>query len=544
MTSSSSLTRAALCIASGLALALAFPKIDLSLFAWVAFVPLFYAIEGESLWRVFGWGWLAGFSFFVGSMYWIAIPLHDFADVRMSIAILPMLLLAAVLGIYSAIAIWAGEYSARRLRIPMVITMPIAWVAVEWVRTYFPIGFPWNLLGYALYQYLTLIQFAEFTGVYGISALIIFFNAVAYVVLFRRGRPRMQALSLTSATVLFVVLFGFGSYRLHELKGEPPQRSLRVAMVQANIAQSIKWNPNFLPQSFKVYEEESLGASKRGVDLIVWPEAAAAFPFQADDKYPPDFSDYAAYHDALLQLAKETGTPILFGAPAIAKRNGRYGQYNRADLVSAQGQLVAHYDKINLVPFGEYVPAREFLGYFVNRVVEGFGDMIPGTEQTLFTVKNAKLGVLICYESVFPNLTRREVKKGADVLVNITNDAWYGESSAPYQALAMATMRSVETKVPMIRTANTGISAIIKPSGQITARTPIFQRDTEIEDVGWRPVRTLYTIVGDLFSEICFALTIVGLLVAWFRPRKPTQLEAVVDQILAANPNGKSRQAS
>jgi apolipoprotein N-acyltransferase len=540
---SNSISRAALCIASGIALALAFPKIDWSLFAWVAFIPLFQAIEGESLKRVLGWGWLAGFAFFVGSMYWIAIPLHDFADVRMPVAVLPMLLLAAVLACYSALAIWAGEFTARRLGVPMVITMPVAWTAMEWVRTYFPIGFPWNLLGYAAYKYLSLIQFAEFTGVYGISALIVFFNAVAYTVLFRRGRPRLQAWSLGSLTALLMVLFGFGGYRLHQLENETPSGSIRVAMVQGNIPQSIKWNPNFLPESFRIYRELSLVAARQGVDLIVWPEAAAAFPFQPDTNYPESLSDYAEYRTALLKLAGETGEPILFGAPAIAERDGHYGSFNRADLVSPRGEVVAYYDKINLVPFGEYVPARKLLGYFVNRVVEGFGDLFPGTEQTLFPVKGARLGVLICYESVFPDLTRRAVDKGAEVLVNITNDAWYGESSAPFQALAMAAMRSAETKAPMIRTANTGISAIIKPSGEITARTPLFKRGTEIEDVAWRPVRTLYTIVGDLFSEICFALTAAGLLVGWIRPRKPNQLEAVVEQILASN-GARKRKAS
>jgi apolipoprotein N-acyltransferase len=544
MNLSSSLTRAALCVASGLALALAFPKIDFNLFAWVAFVPLFYAIEGERLWHVLGWAWLAGFSFFVGSMYWIAIPLHDFADVRMAIAILPMLLLAAVLAAYSAIAIWAGEFCARRLRIPMVVTMPIAWAAVEWVRTYFPIGFPWNLVGYAAYSYLTIIQFAEITGVYGISALIVFFNAVAYVVFFRRGNSRLQAMSLSALTLVMLLVFGFGIYRLQELKSAPPQGSFRVAMVQGNIPQSLKWDPNFLPQSFKVYQDESIAAAKHGVDLVVWPEAAAAFPFQPDDRYPASLAEDAPYRDALLKLAIAIRAPILFGAPALVVRDGRLGFFNRADLVSAQGELVAHYDKINLVPFGEYVPAHRILGYLVNRVVEGFGDLIPGTEQTLFAEKGARLGVLICYESVFPNLTRLEVNKGADVLVNITNDAWYGDSSAPYQALAMAAMRSVETKTPMIRTANTGISAIIRPSGEITDRTPLFKRGTEIEDVSWRPVRTVYTAVGDVFSEICLVLTILAVLAAWLRPRQPSQLETVVEQILAANGSGSRREAS
>jgi apolipoprotein N-acyltransferase len=534
--SSNNATRAALAVASGLALGLAFPKFDYELLAWVAFVPLFYVIEGESMWRVFGWAYLQGFAANIVSLYWIPIPLHDFADLPMQYAIFPMLLLAGVVAINTAVAIWAGEFVARRIRIPAVITMPIAWTAVEWIRTYFPIGFPWNLLGYAAYRSLELIQFAEFTGVYGVSALIVFFNAVVYLVIFRRGIYRLQTISLSALTAIMVLLVGYGAWRINNLKNTPESGSFRVAMVQGDIPQSLKWDPKFLPQSYGVYQDESANAAKRGADLIVWPEAAAAFLFQPDNQYPAELASDAAYRNALLTLAKTIGTPLLFGAPALAQQDGRLGFYNRAYLVSAngQGEVDAHYDKIELVPFGEYVPARALFGYFVNRVVQGFGDMVPGTEQTLFDVKGAKLGILICYESIFPNLTRREVDKGADVLVNITNDAWYGESSAPFQVLAMAAMRSVETKVPMVRVANTGISALIEPSGQITNRTPLFKRGTVMVDVSWRPVRTVYTIVGDLFAEICFVLTALGLLLAWRWPRS-APIKAARSRRLPAN---------
>ena len=534
--SSNNATRAALAVASGLALGLAFPKFDYELLAWVAFVPLFYVIEGESMWRVFGWAYLQGFAANIVSLYWIPIPLHDFADLPMQYAIFPMLLLAGVVAINTAVAIWAGEIVARRIRIPAVITMPIAWTAVEWIRTYFPIGFPWNLLGYAAYRSLELIQFAEFTGVYGVSALIVFFNAVVYLVIFRRGIYRLQTISLSALTAIMVLLVGYGAWRINNLKNTPESGSFRVAMVQGDIPQSLKWDPKFLPQSYGVYQDESANAAKRGADLIVWPEAAAAFLFQPDNQYPAELASDAAYRNALLTLAKTIGTPLLFGAPALTQQDGRLGFYNRAYLVSAngQGEVDAHYDKIELVPFGEYVPARALFGYFVNRVVQGFGDMVPGKEQTLFDVKGAKLGILICYESIFPNLTRREVDKGADVLVNITNDAWYGESSAPFQVLAMAAMRSVETKVPMVRVANTGISTLIEPSGQITSRTPLFVRGTVIVKVPWRPVRTVYTMVGDLFAEICLVLTAFGLIMAWQRPRT-VQIETVKPRRLAAN---------
>jgi apolipoprotein N-acyltransferase len=522
--SSNNATRAALAVASGLAMGLAFPKFDSGLLAWVALVPLFYVIEGESMRRVFGWAYLQGFSSYVVQLYWIPIPLHDFADVRMRYAIFPMLALAGIVAVNIAVAIWAGEFVARRTRIPAVVTMPVAWAAVEWFRTYVPAAFPWNLLGYTAYHNLELIQFAEFTGVYGVSALIVFFNAVVYVVIFRRGGYRLQTISLSTLTAMMIVLVAFGAWRINNLKNVPSTGTFKVAMVQGNIPQSLKWDPKFLPDSYGIYQEETADAAKRGVDLVVWPEAAAVFLFQPDDQYPAELASDAEYRTRLLTLAKNQRVPILFGAPALARADGRVGFYNRAYLVSAngQGEVDAHYDKIELVPFGEYVPARAILGFFVNKIVNGMGDLIPGSEQTLFELKGAKLGILICYESIFPDLTRREVNEGADVLVNITNDAWYGESSAPYQVLAMAALRSVETKVPMVRVANTGFTALIEPSGRITNRTPLFKRGNTIVDVSWRPVRTLYTIVGDLFAEICFVLTVIVLIVAWRWPQPAT----------------------
>ena len=313
-------------------------------------------------------------------------------------------------------------------------------------------------------------------------------------------------------SAVFVAASIFGSLRVKQLGQAPAAGSLKVAMVQGNIPQSIKWDPNFLGSSFQVYTDQSEAAAQLGADLIVWPEAAAAFFFQPQDRYPAAFANDEAYRAKLLALATHTGDAFLFGAPALGVEDNRVGFYNRAYLVTANGQVAAWYDKINLVPFGEYVPLRSLLGGFVNRVVQGFGDMFPGHEQTIFNFKGARLGVLICYESVFPDLARRAVKNGAEILVNITNDAWYGESSAPYQLLAMAAMRAVETKTPMVRVANTGISAVIEPSGEITARTPLFQRGTEIETVDWRPVSdNLYAGSGIVFAISCFILALGGL---------------------------------
>jgi apolipoprotein N-acyltransferase len=532
-------TRLALCVISGVALGVAFPKFDLNLLAWVAFVPLLQAIEGEGMSRVFGYAWFQGLVCYVVSLYWIEFTLHHFAGVNPILAAGPLVLLAAIMALFSGLAIWAAEFATLRLGLPIFITLPIAWPAVEWLRSFFPIGFPWNLLGYTAYRNLDLIQFAEITGVYGVSALIVFFNAVVFVVMFGRHSRRVQTWSLGTLTALMLAVLVFGTIRMNGLEAQPPDGRMRVAMVQGNIPQSIKWDPAFLDTSFSVYVEQTQQAARHHADLVIWPEAAAAFFFQPTALYPPRFAGDALYRDRLLKLAADTGDPILFGAPALGVGpDGEIGTYNRAYLVSAAGKVLAYYDKIQLVPFGEYVPMRSLVGFLVDRIVHGFGDMIAGNVQTIFSVKGSRIGVLICYESIFPDLTRRAVKRGADVLVNITNDAWYGESSAPYQLLAMTAMRAVETKVPIVRVANTGISAVIDANGRITARTPLFKRGTEIEDVSWHRRRTVYTIVGDLFSEVCFALTIVGVLLAILRGGGSRTVASLVAGTL--NRNGSS----
>jgi apolipoprotein N-acyltransferase len=516
------LAAAALAVASGLALGMAFPKFDLNLLAWVALVPLLYAVEGRRLRAVFGYSTLQGFVFYLVSLYWIVIPLHTFAGTPMWVAVGPMLLLVLVEALFIGGTMAAAIFVTRRLRIPLVVTLPIFWAAVEWLRSFFPIGFPWNFVGYAAYRNLGLIQFAEITGVYGVTALIVFFNAVVYTVMAAPpSANRLKIGSLSALTALMVGVMAFSGLRISQIEHEKYDGSLKVAMVQGDIPQSIKWDPNFRPSSFKVYVDQTLRAARERPDLIIWPEASAAFYFQPDDRYPPQLADDAQYRARLLELARAAHTPILFGAPALRFGATEIDSFNRAYLVSAEGRIVDHYDKIDLAPFAEYVPARELFGFFVHKVVVGLGEFVPGQRQTLFEVKGAKLAVLICYEGIFPDLSRKAVDHGADLLVNITNDAWYGNSSAPYQLLAMSAMRSVETHTPMVRVANTGISAVIEPDGKITARTDLFTRGTEIRTVNWRHGRTIYSRVGDLFAQICFGLMIAGLVIAAVRPRRP-----------------------
>jgi apolipoprotein N-acyltransferase len=235
----------------------------------------------------------------------------------------------------------------------------------------------------------------------------------------------------------------------------------------------------------------------------VWPETATPFFFQ----------EPGPLREAMLETAVEGRVHVLFGSPAFRQSTrGVIEELNRAYLVSPEGWEVASYDKIQLVPFGEYVPFESVL-FFVSRIVEAVGTVVPGVVPTVFQLPTARFGVLICYEDVFPALTRRFTARGADFLVNITNDAWYGPTSAPPQHLAHATLRAVETRVPLVRAANTGISAVIDVDGRIRWQGPLFEPLFHVHDIAWPGVRTFYTRFGDVFAWACALASAAAL--AW-----------------------------
>jgi apolipoprotein N-acyltransferase len=288
-------------------------------------------------------------------------------------------------------------------------------------------------------------------------------------------------------------------------------------MIQGNIPQTVKWDPAALPSTLQVYIDSTESAARSGADLIIWPETATSFLFQPNDAYPFALSKYRAYREQLLALARTIRKPILFGAPAIYLHRGPSIR-NRAYLVSADGEITGYYDKIQLVPFGEYIPVKWVVGRYVHHIlVESIGEFTSGEGPVVFNVDGAHLGVLICYESIFPDLARNAVRAGADILVNLTNDAWFGNSSAPYQLLAMTVIRAVENHKPVIRVGNTGISAVIMPTGEVVGATKIFTRVTELQTVSATKGHTFYTEYGDVFAHVCFVLLLVGVLVGFAR---------------------------
>jgi apolipoprotein N-acyltransferase len=287
-------------------------------------------------------------------------------------------------------------------------------------------------------------------------------------------------------------------------------------MIQGNIVQDSKWDRASLEPSFKVYVEGSRAAVRERADLIIWPETAAPFLFQRTEFYPAGMQRDRTYRRRLLQLARTLHRPLLFGAPSL-----RFAREltlrNRAYLVRADGQLGGYYDKMRLVPIAEYVPLRPVLGHFVRRLVQTVGglDVAAGNRRTIFDIGGVRLAVLICYESLFPDLSRKAVAAGANVLVNLSNDASFGRSAEPYQVLAMSVFRAVENRTPMVRVTNSGISALVTPLGEVAAATPLFTRTVEVENVAWRQLRTVYTTAGDLFAELCLALSVASVAVSF-----------------------------
>jgi apolipoprotein N-acyltransferase len=503
---------------SGLMLAFAFSKFEIPGVVWFAFVPLLFVIERNPLQKVFAYSWLQGFVFFLVVLYWIPVALITYAHSPLANALAKLLILAAVEALSVAAAFTLGELISRRLGVSRTITLPFTWVALELLRSYLPVGFPWALLGYAAYRDVKLIQFAEFTGTYGVSALIVLVNVAAYRMLTSSQTLKTKLVGASPVFGVLGIAMLFGTARISQLHATPAVGSLRVALVQANIPQSLKWEQSNVEPTFQIYSQETLKASQQHADLTIWPETAAPFVFIAPAEYGAS-KFHLAYHDRLLKLVRDTRQPLLFGAPALDFHNG-ISTRHRADLISADGNVVGYYDKMMLIPFDEYIPMARYLGRFFDQPVESIGPITPGTLQTVLPINGAKLGILICYESIFPSLARGSVRAGANVLVNLSNDAWFGTTSAPYQLLAMAAMRALENHTTMVRVANTGISAVVSPTGEIIAATKLFTRVTETETVSWTGSRTFYTEYGDLFAEFCVAATMIGALVALvFRSR-------------------------
>ena len=373
----------------------------------------------------------------------------------------------------------------------MSISLPITMVVGELFRNYFVFsGHPWSNIAYSQYLNLPVLQSASIWGIYGINYMIVLSNVVLFE-LYLWHSKRDEALFPRAGLVILIAMlafsFGYGTYRLDANdKLEEQMPTIKAAMIQGNIHQDLKNFSNVHARNIiSVYK----GLSRQvpsDVDLLIWPEAA--FPYNLPHETPSFKRVFAGDYNKL-PWPLLTGVSTYTGLP----KNRKY--FNSVFLVDRDMTVIDRADKSHLVPFGEYVPFREILN--VNQIVPGSGMFYPGVVGKGIHVGKVHLGTLICYEGIFPEISQKYAKEGVDLLVNLTNDAWYGVSSGPYQHLAFYSFRAVETRKNLLRSTNTGITAVIDSSGRVGRRTELFKRTLMIADVPLLNERTVYSYIGD-----------------------------------------------
>jgi len=497
-----------LSLLSGVLLILSFPNFDLEFLAWFAFVPLLYAIHGKTRLHAFTLGFLTGLISYLGILYWIIVAVHTYGNIPLLVSGFILLLLVSYLSLFTGVFGFLTRVVPLFSGIQTILFFPILWTALEYLRSFLLTGFPWANLGYSQYLNLPFIQMADITGPYGLSFIILLVNTTLFWIL---RQWINKTFPVREVVVTLFVLLGsmiYGYVKMGTIDQQMPQQpSLKVALTQGNIDQSIKWDESFQKETLKIYERLSLKVAEQHPDLIIWPETATPFFFQQATEYQP----------MLLDIPNKTNAFLLFGSPSFKVERGKVNHYNSAYLASPSKEIIGRYDKIHLVPYGEYVPLGEILP--LGSLGEGIGNFKSGKVIHNFSLPQGRFGVLICFEIIFPDLCRRFVKSGANFLVTITNDAWFGRTSAPYQHFTMTVFRAVENRVFIARAANTGITGFIDPRGKIIQRGEIFTEEAMSETIRLSKKKTFYTLYGDVFAWVCSGLSLLLLGYAFSQKR-------------------------
>jgi len=487
---------------------------------FVVLIPFLLAVLGAGTVRQAGvCGLLTGLLHFLVLLYWITTVLGRYGGLPPYLSVPALVLLALYMSLYMGFFAMAARLFVVRLPLPLVLWgIPAAWVALDWCRSFLFTGFPWMDPGYALAHVPWMIQTADLWGHYGLTYLLVLINTLAAMLLMLGTQKRGQFALIVPVVLICCTVAVYSFLRWQQVGRQMAvSKTMSIGVVQGNIAQDLKWSPELQEETLTNYKDQSWGLVDRHHPLLlVWPETALPFYPVAAHPLLPMVRDLAvAGHTSLL-----TGAPWVEQFAGSASGGGpevtRY--YNSALLFDTDGQITSRYSKSHLVPFGEYVPLKKMLP-FLAPLVEAVGDFSPGTIEQALACHNARIGVLICFESIFPDIARKWVGAKANVLVNLTNDAWYGRSSAPHHSLAMTVLRSVETRRSLVRAANTGFSGFIDPLGRMQVVSPLFEPWAESAEVVLMEEETWFVRWGYLFSPFCLGVTI--LLLAWIVLRNP-----------------------
>ena len=488
----------------------AFPNLELWPLAWVALVPVLVVIARTSLpLRSFFLGWLFGSVFFYGSCYWLTYSMIHFGGLPTILAYLLLIPGALTVGIFPGFFATAIARAVRKWGLSALFLAPVFWAALEWARLGVT-GQLWNAIGYSQAFHPSLIQPAKWGGVYLVGFLIVSVNASLAFVLLRRSVTTVVCAGMV-IVVIGIIIFADDRSSTAEHTSLTRATDPVVIAIQPNVPMDlVKSVADMRMLATRHFELSEAALSKLPNDgrprLVIWPESPMNFGYGGD----------ALLRERLGSFAKTHRTSILLNSQEVAPNDGIH---NSAVLINEQGSLVTQYDKIRLLPFGEYVPLPSWApgAGLIRGIV---GDFTPGTNYRLMPVGDVRAGVFICIESAYPSVARNFTAEGADVLINISNDGYLGPTAVIRQHLSNAVFRAVENRRPVLRVTNTGITALITPRGTVTDATPPFQQDVRTWDI-WRTGndKTLYVAHGDLFAGICAILSLLVFAVSLRRTR-------------------------
>jgi len=477
-----------LAISSGILTALSFPKFNLSFFAWISLLPLLFIILKKSPRQAFFLGLMAGASYYAVLIYWIpSVPAH-YGNLSIGISILIYLIFVFFLALFWAFFSFFSSKIYQSFPKFIFFLIPFLWISFEYILTYLLTGFPWGLLGYSQYKNLYFIQMASVTGVYGLSFVLVLFQSLfLFSMNYRKRAPFFAAV----AFVLIIHLGGFISIK----KITPTENSFPASVIQGNVSSDIYWDKisaQEIQDLFGQHVELSHQAYAEGSHLIIWPEFSVPLCFSCS------YGIYQEFKERLFQFVQKTGCTLLLGTNETTRAEEGVDYYNTA-LCLSPDLSTNYYYKMHLVPFGEYTPYKKIF-FFIQKMTHAIGEITPGNKIILHQFKGGKFGSPICYEIIFPNLVRKFVKKGANFLVTITNDGWYGKSSAPYQHFSISILRAVENRRYLLRAATTGISGIIDPYGHILAKSELMTKTCLSQNITPSRILTPYAKYGDYLS--------------------------------------------
>ena len=484
--------------ASTLLLIFSFPDFEFYFLAWIALVPLLVVVvRRPSPARAFILGWATGSAFFYATCYWLTYSMIHYGGLPTVLAYLLLIPGALVVGVFHGIFTLLVALAVRRWSNTAVLLAPVFWTALELIRLSVT-GQLWNALGYSQAYHSLLIQPATWGGVYAVSFLIVAINSALVFVVVKQSRSALAIAFLIAAAVTATIIF---SPRLATSKYSGIAPYLDVVAVQPNVPMTIVKTRDEMDELLERHVTLSMSALQSLPDdqlprLVIWPESPMNFTYASNK----------SFQELVGGFAKQNHTSLLFNSLEPSPAGGAY---NSALLVNEQGHLISQYDKIRLMPFGEYVPLPQWLPG-ASLITGMVGDFTPGTNYTLMPVANRRAGIFICIESAYPWIAQTMTKRGADVLINISNDGYLGPTAVMRQHLANVIFRAVENGRPVLRVTNTGITAFIRADGVIQQQTGGFQPDVRIWSVSDSSLTTtFYTRHGDLFVYLCTAITLL-----------------------------------